>query len=152
MGGVHMWTECPHGVLYRDGQENECDLCEQNTQIAALKAEVERLKPQEPIFTCDRCQEKVNRLFGCGSSKETLCASCISMAYWKMRARSQAWKKAAQQWRKVAWYFIYCRSPFSEPPDSIKSARWIISQLHPTTEGKSTQMKQTGSIEPKTKV
>jgi len=44
MANKNQWWECPHGVLYRDEQKAECEICERDEKIIILQARVEALE------------------------------------------------------------------------------------------------------------
>lgn len=99
-----------------------------------LKAEIERLRDEN------------GRFYSCIRDLEV--SQAHHMKLWDLaRSRAAAWKKAAIDWRRLTWYFIYCRSPFYEVPDPVKPAKWIIDQLPAPTEGKSALDEKLGSSE-----
>ena len=114
-------TVCRRALYSGDfavGVCRECERLDFQKELAAAKAEIERLNTQN-----NRRWRKIIDLELEGNST---------------RDRAAAWKKAAALWRELAWYFLHCLSPFYELPYSIKTATWIKKQIiHPTTEDES---------------
>jgi hypothetical protein len=103
-----------------------------------LKYEIERLKEEtgREARAHDYTRDRLLAIIGELTSKGVF-----------YQSRAAAWKKAAIDWRRLTWYFIYCRSPFYEVPDPVKPAKWIIDQLPAPTEGKSALDEKLGSSE-----